>query len=453
MIKLKEKILNVKAEKLFLYFAVIFGLSFIIVTPPFQVADENYHFYQAYTISELYTNSENGTEKIPGFYIRIDSTFSKLPFEPENKISVEYLMSLFKYKQDPNDARVPFVCPASHYSFMLYVPQVIGIWTGRIFSAPPIVLLYLGRLFAMIFWIILVYYSIKITPLPKWMFFLIVLTPISLFQGVSFSADSVLNSVSFVLIAIILRYAFDESKTELNLKTILIIIFLSLIITVSKPPYLILVFAYFFIPYKKLKTRNRYFLCFVLILAVNLLFISAWNYFIKTPINSDLTNKTEQISFILNNPFGYLRVFFNTLILRSLSLSQQIVGKLGWLDAKLPEPIVVLYLIVMVFTAVYEKSEKIVNIDKGKKFLIFSILAANVLLVFTLFFLITKKGSTQIDGIQSRYFIPFYPLLFLIFYNRKFILKKEYVRIIAISVSFITLLSAVISLIIRYYYL
>jgi uncharacterized membrane protein len=303
----------------------------------------------------------------------------------------------------------------------------------------------------MLFWIVLVYYSIKITPLPKWMFFLIVITPISLFQGASLSADSVLNSVSFVLIAIILKIAFDKNKTELNLKTLALIIFLSLVITVSKPPYLILLFAYFFIPYEKLKTKKKYFLYFALIIGINLLFMFAWNYFIKTPINSDLTNKSEQISFILSNPFGYLRVFFNTLIMRSLSLSQQIVGKLGWLDAKLPEPIVVLYLLVMVFVAVYEKSESIFNVSRLNKYLILSLLAADVLAIFTLFFLITAKGLMIIEGIQSRYFIPFYPVFFLIFYNRKFTLKEDYIKYIAISISFITLLSAVYSLIIRYY--
>ncbi len=448
-----DKIFNIKPEKIFLIFAILFGTAFLVVTPPYQVPDENYHFFQAFTISEFYSNSNDGVQYIPEFYIKLDSAFKSIPFTLENKVYLKEIIELFKKGQDSNDLRVPFICPASHYSFMLYAPQVVGIWIGRLFSAPPIVVFYLGRIFAMIFWITVVYYSIKITPLPKWMFFLIVITPISLFQGVSMSADSVLNSISFILLAIILKYAFDENSKKLDFKALSIMIFLSLVITMSKPPYIILLLTYFFIPFNKFKTKSKYFLFFFVILFVNLLLIIVWNTFIKTPINSDLAPKNEQFSFILNNPFGYLKIFLNTIIIKSPALIQQVVGKLGWLDVRIPDAIVMFYLIVMLYTGLYDKSEFIINIKKSQRYLIIIIFISIVSLIFTLFFLITSKDSNIIEGLQGRYFIPFFPVFFLILYNRKFNCKENRIRLIVIFTSFITLISSVFSLIFRYYYL
>jgi len=448
---LKERFLNVKPEKIFLFYAIIFGFSFLIVTPPYQAPDENYHFFQALTVSEFYSNSQDGIEYIPEFFIKIDSSFSKIPFKVENKIYASDIISLLKQGKDTSNIRVPFKCPASHYSFMLYIPQVIGLWTGQLFSAPPIIVFYMGRMFAMLSWILLIYFAIKIIQLPKWLFILIVLTPISLFQGVSFSADSVLNSVSFLLIAIILRHSFDNQKTELNLKDIIIIILLSVIVTMSKPPYLILLFAYFLIPYKKLNSKSKYYLYFLIIISINLILIYIWNVFVKTPISSDLSDKKDHISFILNNPVGYMRIFAYTLYLGFPKLAYQFVGKLGWLDVELPDVIVVLYLIIIIFIAFYDKSGAKININLKQKFLILSIFIADIIVIFTIFYFLTPKESNIINGIQSRYFIPFHPLLFLLFYNFKFELKEKWVKLIVIIISFITLFSSLISLIFRYY--
>jgi uncharacterized membrane protein len=448
---LKDKITSIKPEKIFLFFAILFGTSFLIVTPPYQSPDENYHFFQAYTISEFYTNSDNGIENIPEFYIKIDSMFRKMQNNSEIKINRDDVTLLLKQRQDENNRRVQFKCPASHYSFLLYVPQVLGIWTGKLFSVPPIIIFYLGRFFAMIFWIAMVYFAIKIIPIPKWLFFLIVITPISLFQGASFSADSVLNSVSFLLIAIILGYAFDDSKKELKMRDIILIISLSVIITMSKPPYLLLLFAYFIIPYGKLKNKKKYYLYFLIILFSNLLFLYIWNIFVRTPLISDFSTQRNQISDIFSNPIGFINIFFYTFIVRLPSHLQQIVGKLGWLDVALPNAVVVLYLIAIIFIAIFDKSKIKINVKLTHKLLFLSILTAMLIIIFTLFYLVTPKSSKVIEGIQSRYFIPFYPLLVLLFYNEKCKLEEKWIKLIAISISFITLTSALISLIFRYY--
>lgn len=40
-----------KIENIFILFALLFGLLFVFVTPPFQSVDEQAHFFRAYGIS------------------------------------------------------------------------------------------------------------------------------------------------------------------------------------------------------------------------------------------------------------------------------------------------------------------------------------------------------------------------------------------------------------------
>jgi uncharacterized membrane protein len=104
------------------------------------------------------------------------------------------------------------------------------------------------------------------------------------------------------------------------------------------------------------------------------------------------------------------------------------VGDMGWLDTYLPPKMVYLYLFVLILYSIIDKTEH--RISRKQKF----IALFTFLIIFTTIFAFeyitwTPVGENFIAGVQSRYFIPIAPLIFLILYNRIDVLKISDKRI------------------------
>ena len=70
-----------------------------------------------------------------------------------------------------------------------YFPQVFGYILAKFLGFSPLYRFYSGRLFNLVCWVMLVYYSIKIIPFGKWLIVVTALTPMSLFITASYSPD------------------------------------------------------------------------------------------------------------------------------------------------------------------------------------------------------------------------------------------------------------------------
>src|SRR4030095_2970885 len=187
-------------EKTFFFLSLIFGFLFLTLTPPFQVPDENVHFFRAYQFSE--GNLFGGI--LPKSLTITTSKFEYLPFHPERKVKPEVIFSLLRL---PLESHVKSDYFRNNLSPIAYLPQVIGIELGRIFDLSPLLLMYFGRTVNLFVWIFLIFTAIKTTPIFKWLFCLLALSPMALFQAASLSKDSFTIGASFLVIALSLQYA------------------------------------------------------------------------------------------------------------------------------------------------------------------------------------------------------------------------------------------------------
>ena len=64
--KVGSKLRLVAPERIFAILVSVFGILFLIVTPPFQVADEYEHFYRAYHVSESHLMAEKFDKRLCG---------------------------------------------------------------------------------------------------------------------------------------------------------------------------------------------------------------------------------------------------------------------------------------------------------------------------------------------------------------------------------------------------
>lgn len=452
--------------------AVIFGVLFLLITPPFQAEAEFQHFYRAFQISEggflaekkivdCYGHQFNpylpSTTCVGGMLPQsILTTARKLSsndirYHPERKQNVQDILAVLNLPLSSNQ-RVFIRFPnAAIYSPISYFPQALGIATGRLFGFSPILLIYIGRLFNLSLWALLVCLAVKITPLYKWLLFLLALSPMSLFQAASLSADAITNGLSFLLVALCLRAALDK-KQPVAKTDIIAISVLSLLLSLSKAGYFPILFVFFLIPLKKFASKIQYFLTFISVLLLSFTGTAAWSFLsrdIYIPLRTDAPNR---LVYILEQPANFLATLFNTFALYGFDYIEQFIGKLGWIDTKLPVWHVVSYAIILVAVAL-ASHQKDVAVSRRQKAISATILLANSFLIFTLFYITwTPAGADAIQGIQGRYFIPLAPLFFLLIYNQTFhfTIKKPQIAAVCYSLFSSTLTAAV--LLKRYYF-
>ena len=253
----------------YLVIALIFGPIFLIITPPFQTPDEPVHFYRSYEISEL--NIFKYKDEVPQSLVEVAAIQERMKFKSWEKTSRKEILSLANIKLDPEKrtsvGTLEYTLP--------YVPQALGIAIGKIFSLPPMWLLYMGRIFNLLFSCVIIFLAIQITPIHKWLFFLLGVMPMTISQIASVSYDALTISLSFLLIALIFNFAFNSEKI-IHKKDIVILFIVSVLLALSKPPYFIIVFAFLIIPVLKFGNRKRYFALFAGLILSTLMVSQLW---------------------------------------------------------------------------------------------------------------------------------------------------------------------------------
>jgi len=242
-------------EYAFLGVSLVFGLLMVMVTPPFQVPDEPSHLYRSYQISEF--NIFKYKDDVPQSLIQLASISNRMKFMAHEKTSKKEILALANIKLNPENR----TSAESPNYIMPYLPQAFGIFIGKLFHLEPLWLFYLGRVFNLLVSVILIFIAIKTTPVLKWLFFLLSIMPMTVYQMSSLSYDALTISLSFLLIATILNYALNEAKV-IRVRDIMILFLISIILASAKPPYYIIAFSFLIIPVKKFGSWKKFLFVF-----------------------------------------------------------------------------------------------------------------------------------------------------------------------------------------------
>ena len=232
--------------------ALIFGIAFIIITPPFQAPDEVAHFYRIYQMSEGRLKPENFLLGIGGDLpttVRKVSRemFDNVRFHPENKIDISLFMKTLNTKINPEDRAVTFFANTAHYPPLVYLPQTLGVVLARLFSLNMFAIFYAGRLLNLLVYIYLMRAAINLTPSGKEVFGLIGLMPMAIFQAASLSSDMMTNAVGVLFVGYILN-GYDKSDTY-SLKWLTGLWFMVMLLLFVKPGYYPLLILVFTLPF------------------------------------------------------------------------------------------------------------------------------------------------------------------------------------------------------------
>lgn len=419
----------VKPEKAFLILGIIFGIAFLLVTPPFQVADESTHFYKSLYLSDGHILPEKQGDET-GFYVTKSAietvgAFQSLPFHPENKIKMDYTPSLVNLPLLNSNKTFVDCSGAAIVSYppFPYLASASVISLGKLFNFSPLVLFYFGRIINLFLYILIVYMAIRLMPVHKWVLLLLALMPMTLFEAASISADSFTIAVSFFTLALLFNFTFNDVKMEIDSKDLCIMGALFLILALSKQVYSLLIFLFFMLPSSKFGGSKKKFFKFIYIFLPIVLVVVLWSFLVKglyTPLGVK-----SQISFLLSNPLVFLPIVLKTLLINTNYYITWFVGNLGWLDTPLPDWLVYFYLAMLVLTALLDKNEIKINL-KQKIVPLIIFIAISVSIFFLEYLTWTSVGNNKINGVQGRYFIPIAPLLLLSLYNNKLRISNKW---------------------------
>lgn len=415
-----------RLDQLYLTIGLVFGLAFLVVTPPFQVPDEPNHFFRCFQISEGHLRPEIG-EGLPGGEIpqgviaTVREVGGEYAYLSDKQVTLSLILEYLNYYPAKGFRRHFVSFPnTALYSPVPYVPALTGILIGKLFGLSPLWLLYLGRLTSLLSTLLLCFTAIRIAPIFAQGFLLIAATPIFLTLAASVSADALTNGLTILLTALILRSAFSESRV--STRDLLIIAIVSVALALCKNLYFILAPLYFVIPRSQIGSNKKYIMTGLLIVALSfsasLIWFSSVSDMFVAYIPGGFTNLHEPRQFILGHPFLFTKMVAVNLAKYSFFYVRSGVGYLGWLNVSLPGPMIALYVMSTVAVAlVTVPSPRLSNIQK-------SILAivgiAGVALVIVGEFVVwTEAGSTEIREAQGRHFIPFAALFFLLLQNSR----------------------------------
>lgn len=436
-----EKVYKIKLENLFVILIIIFGTVYTFVNVPLIRYDEHAHFWRAYEISQGHfkTNPNNTFPKsIIDLFFRKDGTY------PNREFNYNTLRDKFEDNLLPEKTIDFSVGGTGGYSIVNYLATSVGVFIARKLLLKPLLIFYVGRIFNVCVYAVLIYFAIRLAPSKKIkkIIGIVALLPMSLNLAASFSPDTIINGFSMLAIAYALKLKFDENIKEINLKHIVLFSIFAIIPTICKVVYIFLFGFMFFIPKEKFKNKKMriiyILLQIVMIVCLYVLFNSILKGNAQQPIEK---NPIEQIIYCVSNPIRVFNTFIYTLSTYSSTYLFEMIG--GWNTPSILS--IMLAFVLFIVAMENEEDSKKCIFNKFEKTVLLIISILEFLSVFVALYIDWSTAqASYIMGIQGRYFIPVLPIFLLAINNDFFKIKIRNKRIKYVALVFVIYIVSII---------
>ncbi|MBL7814664.1 MAG: DUF2142 domain-containing protein [Saprospiraceae bacterium] len=419
-------------HRFFIATALIFGLTYVCIVPPFQAPDEFNHFYRSWQIADggwvgKKTSDNRLGDSLPISLLIVSKPFAALPFHFEERIKTSTIFSYLSVPTKASDKTFIDFTNTAVYAPPAYLPQSLSISVCKHFELHPLSIFYLSRLFTFLVWLIIIYTSIKIAPIQKWLLVFLALLPSSLFINTSLNADVITNAFSFLSISLFLKMFFEKDKI-LKLE-ISAFIFCTSLISLNKMAYFPLLFLFFLIPKKQFSLPlEKHFYGFLLLFChvfviigwskvIQPLYIRFEEYHSAFRIGQQLNEGVDpsaQLSFIIHNPLTFSKILFFSFIQTLPHTFIHYIGKFGWEKNYLPLTMILPLFLVLILRGISETQIPYFRFSTKQKGLIMTIGLLMCICLATVMYLIwCPVGSSFIENLSGKYFIPIFPLFFI----------------------------------------
>ena len=398
----RKKEINI--EKMYLIFAITLGILYVIISPVFTQSDESFHFIRAYQVSRFHFFSKRDNIQAYDYMPKsiLDTLYDDNDKWPEIK---NYTDSINENKIKLDKKNVIRVdVRASNYIFINYLPQAFGIRIGTILDLSPYMLGLLGRIFNLVACILLYYFGLKIIPIFKKTYAVILLMPTVISYAASMSADGLITAFAFLLIALVTKFIYEKKK--MDWKSIILFLIIVTYVSTCKMCYLPLIGILLFIPKECFENSKKRYIFSISLIVYGVLCGLLWYKLSATELQSgvDYPFVTRMINFC--------EAYINSMISNAGSYLFNIVGG-NYMYQNRVHPYIILPIIyLLLFISTIKSEEKSIELRYMYKVLTAGIIFIVVTLIgYALYFGNTTFGEPTIIGIQGRYYVPVILLL------------------------------------------
>lgn len=451
---------NKKLEQVYGAAGLFFGLLYLLVLPPLSAPDEISHYISAYQLSNhmmgMEANYKTGhvmvraedwfIEDVQGNYqYQMDGEIMVFSEEGKGESGILgqtlteetyrtiYATGFFQHVDRGGGKTAVSTYPPVVTTPLAYVPQAVGVTAARLLNMNSLGLLYLGRLFNLLFFVGVTTLAMKRMPFGKEVLFGVALLPMTLHLSASFSYDVMLMAGLFYFTACCLDLAYARERVRLADVAVL-----ALIMVVTGPckmVYAVFMGLCLLIPVRKFGGWSRWAMSAAVVAL-------AWGIsmvMVNSQTIASYATETEayvawageagySLGMLLHNPMLLVRMFYNTVLWQAEYYHLTMIGAyLGNLDTVLDVPYLVVALLTGCLLALaFRKPGENVVVTGGRRIWIWVLcLACAGATMLSMLIAWTPVSSPVISGVQGRYFLPFLPVLLLTCKNDFVVLTKN----------------------------
>lgn len=427
---------EIKIEHVFIFSMIVLTLLYMFFFLPVSVPDEQTHFASVYRMSNyfLLNFQQVGSQ---GVYMRkVDVDFLGIM---NTKLSEQNYRAVIQnaswYSND--NTMMEYHAKAVMTAPVGYVASAVGIAIGRLINLGAVPLFYLGRLFNSAAFILLVYFAMKKMPFGKIFILVVCMLPMTLHLCASYSYDCIILGLAMLFVAEILSIIYGKNTTR---SQIIICCILAFLLAPSKLVYFPIVFMALLIPADTLRRlyKRPWLLKMSIIISgfVGFLIFQASAIFnggntCNTVVWSDkyiswANEKGFSVSWVLHNPIHTLTMIANTFITRSdFYFMSAFGGSLGWFQIPLPMYLYLPFALLLILSFFRRRDEKCVFRFSERCWILVLSFCTVILIIMSMFLTWTPQSCSSVEGVQGRYFLPIFPLLFLVFRNNMVVAEKR----------------------------
>lgn len=409
---------------LFAVLALIFGVTFVKIVPPFWGIDETSHFARVYQLAhgDITTDKSQthygGT--VPSDLVDLIN-YSKgdlLDNKGVGFVSRKDVDSVKVYKQLTakkfSKQQKQFLWTAS-YSPIAYTGSLAGTIVADTLNASVGHTIFLARLGGLLLYIAIIWAAIWLLRRSrlKWLIFLVALFPSSIFQASVVTADNMIISLSLLFIALFIRLV-QAKDTLKNTKLIYAMAVVAILMPLVKLNYILLSLAFLLIPNRLFKSTKKATLIktatSLIAAGLGLLWTSLMDTTGNPPISQRPDNAklfpAQQLILVSHHPLYFIDAAIRTGIIDIDYYLQSMTAFMGWNWVGIPYTFIFVLWLGIFLAAMFAKNELIAM--RKKLLVLGALIAAGVIGIFGVFYLTySTLASPEVDGVQGRYFIPF----------------------------------------------
>jgi len=317
---------------------------------------------------------------------------------------------------------------ASSYQFsvrttpLAYWPQALGFVLARLLGLGSLILLYLGRLFNLLFFAATGFLTLRRLPFGKTAVFAVYLLPMNLHLVSSLSYDVLITAFCGYFTAVCMDLAYKADRVKW--KDVVLLAFLLAVMGPCKMVYGVIAGLCLLIPVKKFGGWGRWTAsaagvlgAFAAAMAVNLgtvsMYTQAEDSYIAWAGETGYT-----FAELLHRPLHVLKMCYDTLAWKGTQLFEGMIGgSLGNQDPVLNTPTVIILALctILVVLALKKPGEEVMFSTGNRLWIWFLALLLLGALMFSMLLAWTPRSASMIEGVQGRYLLPFLPAVLLTF--------------------------------------